>query len=90
MKDKPFESQLGSLLIYAARYAIGRHTYASAEVAQAVSELAPKLSVADRVVLTADIQKAFDKHTVDELSTEPWRKALNVLIREKEKMLGAS
>jgi hypothetical protein len=68
-----------SLVQYAARYAIGRHTYASGEVADIVSKWVDKWSIRTRRTLIDDIETAFALHEVDELSTVAWEDALKKL-----------
>jgi hypothetical protein len=72
--------EIGTLLIYASRYAIGRHTYASSEMAALAKKLSKYLSVEDREVLKADIYKASkERGAIDELSEQQWMEVLEVL-----------
>src|SRR5437762_844395 len=72
-------ADLSNLLVMAARYAIGRQTYASAEVAEYVQRYAEYLTIRGRHVLIRDIEVAFKDHAVDELSTQPWHEAVDSL-----------
>lgn len=74
---------LGALLVYATRYAIERHTYASGEVAGYIKVYAPYVPVPDRVTLVKDIQNAQQAHKVDEMSTVQWDEALEALTSPK-------
>lgn len=77
--SKEYPKMTDSLIVYAVRYAIGRHTYASGEVARWVGYYADMWSEPTRRTLIADIEYAFKKHEVDELSTVDWEQALNSL-----------
>lgn len=74
-------SIMGALLVYATRYAIGRHTYASAEVARYVLTYAKLIPQPDVSTLVKDIQDALLTHSVDEHSTVQWREALDKLTK---------
>lgn len=69
-------ADISTLLFYAQRYAISRHTYASAEVAQLIVKYARYLDDSKRLLLIEDIRKA----TKDEYSTNDWEQAMEALL----------
>lgn len=51
--------ELGALLIYATRYAIGRQTYAVSDVCGSIRKHWPRLLERDREVIKRDIRECF-------------------------------
>lgn len=72
-------NELDLIIVWAERYAIGRHTYASGETAQVIIDYAELWSDKTRHALIADIERAFKNHEVDELSANDWEIALQRL-----------
>lgn len=67
------------ILIYAARYAIGRQSYASSEVAEEVLKHAPDLDAHTRASITRDIHQAFLDKRVSGPDLRAWESALEAL-----------
>jgi hypothetical protein len=67
------------ILIYAVRYAIGRQSYASSEVAEEVLKHAPDLDTPTKGSIIWDIQRAFQGKQVSGPDQRAWEAALEAL-----------
>lgn len=73
---------LDRILPYAVRYALGRRSFAVADVCDAVEREAAGLSDELRSVIARDIREALDRgETGDECDANRWRRALIALER---------
>lgn len=68
-----------AILVYAARYAIGRQSYASSEVAQEVQSKASSLDLQTKATIVRDITEAFQSNRVSAVDRPAWERALSAL-----------
>lgn len=74
-----------SLLIYATRYAINRHTYASSDMADIVIKNAAYIPMNTRAILIRDIEEEMERDAISRTDLPNWQSALKAL---KETLLG--